>query len=259
MRLSRGPAARAGAKHVHHADEPCCRARCRSESDDNGALLIHCLDVGQPVAAQLAAEEALLARVIGAGTGRWLSFCSPPPAFVLAMVALGLVRILRGPGDADRIMAAQLLGTGGIAVLLLLSQAMPDAGRGGCRADAGVAGGLRLGRLCQSARDPAREADETMSLALDGLTILAVSAGAFFFLAGTVGLLRFPDALSRLHALTKADNLGLGLDRARAAAAGRRVAGGAEAGRRLALHPAGRSRRHPADRAPPLGSDRPAG
>ena len=32
-----------------------------------------------------------------------------------------------------------------------------------------------------------------------------------FFLAGTVGLLRFPDALSRLHALTKADNLGLGL------------------------------------------------
>ena len=50
-----------------------------------------------------------------------------------------------------------------------------------------------------------------MSLALNGLTFLAVSAGAFFFLAGTVGLLRFPDALSRLHALTKADNLGLGL------------------------------------------------
>ena len=34
--------------------------------------------------------------------------------------------------------------------------------------------------------------------------------GAFFYLAGTVGLLRFPDTLSRLHALTKADNLGLG-------------------------------------------------
>lgn len=50
-----------------------------------------------------------------------------------------------------------------------------------------------------------------MSLALDGLTILTVCAGVFFFLAGTVGLLRFPDALSRLHALTKADNLGLGL------------------------------------------------
>ena len=44
--------------------------------------------------------------------------------FVLATVALGLVRILRGPGDADRIMAAQLLGTGGIAALLLLAEAM---------------------------------------------------------------------------------------------------------------------------------------
>lgn len=50
-----------------------------------------------------------------------------------------------------------------------------------------------------------------MSLARDVLTVFAVSAGAFFFLAGTVGLLRFPDSLSRLHALTKADNLGLGL------------------------------------------------
>ena len=44
-------------------------------------------------------------------------------AFVLAMVALGLVRILRGPGDADRMMAAQLLGTGGIAALLLVGVA----------------------------------------------------------------------------------------------------------------------------------------
>lgn len=43
--------------------------------------------------------------------------------FVLATVALGLVRILKGPGKADRIMAAQLLGTGGIASLLMLAQA----------------------------------------------------------------------------------------------------------------------------------------
>lgn len=33
--------------------------------------------------------------------------------------------------------------------------------------------------------------------------------GCGFYLAGTVGLLRFPDTLSRAHALTKADNLGL--------------------------------------------------
>ncbi len=41
--------------------------------------------------------------------------------FVLAMVAVGLLRILRGPDDADRMMAAQLLGTGGIAALLLIA------------------------------------------------------------------------------------------------------------------------------------------
>ena len=50
-----------------------------------------------------------------------------------------------------------------------------------------------------------------MSLAVDLFSVAAIGAGVFFFLAGTVGLLRFPDALSRLHALTKADNLGLGL------------------------------------------------
>ncbi|MEE4376752.1 MAG: monovalent cation/H(+) antiporter subunit G [Candidatus Competibacteraceae bacterium] len=40
---------------------------------------------------------------------------------------------------------------------------------------------------------------------------LLITLGAVFFLAGTAGLVRFPDLFSRLHALTKADNLGLGL------------------------------------------------
>ena len=44
-------------------------------------------------------------------------------AFVLAMVALGLFRILYGPAEADRMMAAQLVGTGGVAVLLLMAVA----------------------------------------------------------------------------------------------------------------------------------------
>ncbi|MCA3366117.1 MAG: monovalent cation/H(+) antiporter subunit G [Roseomonas sp.] len=43
------------------------------------------------------------------------------------------------------------------------------------------------------------------------LAAACVLAGAFFFIAGTIGLLRFGDTLSRVHALTKADNLGLGL------------------------------------------------
>lgn len=37
-----------------------------------------------------------------------------------------------------------------------------------------------------------------------------LATGAVFFLAGTLGLLRFPDVYARLHALTKADNVGLG-------------------------------------------------
>lgn len=45
---------------------------------------------------------------------------------------------------------------------------------------------------------------------IDALSIILILLGALFFLAGTVGLLRFPDIFSRLHALTKADNLGLG-------------------------------------------------
>jgi multicomponent Na+:H+ antiporter subunit F len=47
-------------------------------------------------------------------------FLTAAVGFILAMLALGLVSILRGPGDADRMMAAQLIGTGGIATLLLL-------------------------------------------------------------------------------------------------------------------------------------------
>ena len=49
------------------------------------------------------------------------------------------------------------------------------------------------------------------NLVADIFTIVAICAGGFFFLAGSVGLLRFPDTFTRLHALTKADNLGLGL------------------------------------------------
>ncbi len=47
-------------------------------------------------------------------------------------------------------------------------------------------------------------------IVLEGLAALLVAVGVAFFIAGTVGLLRFPDLFSRLHALVKADNLGMG-------------------------------------------------
>ena len=58
--------------------------------------------------------------------------------FTLLTVAAGLVRILAGPADTDRTMAAQLLGTGGIAALLLVAAAT------GARGAEDVALGLAL-------------------------------------------------------------------------------------------------------------------
>lgn len=46
--------------------------------------------------------------------------------------------------------------------------------------------------------------------ALDYLKFALLAVALLFFVAGTVGLLRFPDLYCRLHALTKADNVGLG-------------------------------------------------
>jgi multicomponent Na+:H+ antiporter subunit F len=42
---------------------------------------------------------------------------------ILLGVALGLARVMRGPSYAERLMALQLLGTGGIAALLLIAYA----------------------------------------------------------------------------------------------------------------------------------------
>lgn len=51
----------------------------------------------------------------------------------------------------------------------------------------------------------------SLEILLDGATLILLLAGAVFFAAGTLGLARFPDVYCRLHALTKADTLGLGL------------------------------------------------
>jgi multicomponent Na+:H+ antiporter subunit G len=45
----------------------------------------------------------------------------------------------------------------------------------------------------------------------DAVAGALIAAGIVFYLAGSIGLLRLPDLYCRLHALTKADNLGLGL------------------------------------------------
>ena len=46
---------------------------------------------------------------------------------------------------------------------------------------------------------------------IEALAILAIFCGLFFFLSGSIGLLRLQDLFSRLHALAKADNVGMAL------------------------------------------------
>ena len=45
-------------------------------------------------------------------------------ALILISVLMGLIRVFKGPTAADRMLAAQLFGTGGVALLLILAQAM---------------------------------------------------------------------------------------------------------------------------------------
>ena len=108
-------------------------------TDESGRLIYHCLDVDQPVVRELGQEEARLVAGAGSCAGTTASawgrgrtracermspeFLVAAAGFVMITVVVGLARILWGPGDADRVMAAQLLGTGGIASLLLVSVA----------------------------------------------------------------------------------------------------------------------------------------
>jgi multicomponent Na+:H+ antiporter subunit F len=45
---------------------------------------------------------------------------------LLGTILVGLLRVLRGPTPADRMLAAQLFGTTGVAMTLLLAEAMEE-------------------------------------------------------------------------------------------------------------------------------------
>jgi multicomponent Na+:H+ antiporter subunit F len=45
-------------------------------------------------------------------------------SFLLFTVVAGLIRVLRGPTPADRMLAAQLFGTTGVAILIVLAKPM---------------------------------------------------------------------------------------------------------------------------------------
>ena len=163
-------------------------------ADENGDLVIHCLDTSQPVLEQLAAEEALFAQALGFRMAM-TDFLVGAAIFILAMVTLGLVRIFRGPTEADRMMSAQLLGSGGVAVLLLLAVAAETPAIVDVALMLALLAAFASVAFVVNARirpERVRDKRPAMRIAVDVFTVVAVSCGAFFFLAGTVGLLRFP-------------------------------------------------------------------
>jgi len=50
-----------------------------------------------------------------------------------------------------------------------------------------------------------------LEIVMNSFGVGFIAAGVFFFAAGTLGLIRFPDVLTRMHATTKCDTLGAGL------------------------------------------------
>ena len=62
------------------------------------------------------------------GRPSMVEFLTAAAILLMAIVAAGLVRLLLGPGIADRLMAVQLLGTGSAGMLLLSASAVPMAG-----------------------------------------------------------------------------------------------------------------------------------
>ncbi len=110
-------------------------------TDEQGALLMHCLAsasrsrrISRRKSGCLCAQSALT------------DFLLATAGVILFTVAVGLVRILSAPADADRIMAAQLIGTGGIGSLLLIAAAT------GVRGVEDVALGLALLRRLRQQR-----------------------------------------------------------------------------------------------------------
>jgi multicomponent Na+:H+ antiporter subunit F len=60
----------------------------------------------------------------GAETTVMEAFYTGMALFLLANVAAGLVRVSIGPQPADRMLTAQLLGSSGVAIFLLLAEAL---------------------------------------------------------------------------------------------------------------------------------------
>jgi multicomponent Na+:H+ antiporter subunit G len=172
------------------------------EEGADGRIILHALTVKQPHAAQMTENEVRLARALGRRPpDAWIFLAQPPscwpwwPSDSCASCAAPR-RNCSAPGDCRP--APGGWGCPGLRMWRWRWRSLPPSSRWHSS---------KPGLRCESKRRNREEGNEGGTQCLHCRGFL----GAFFFLAGTVGLLRFPDTLTRLHALTKADNLGLGL------------------------------------------------
>jgi multicomponent Na+:H+ antiporter subunit F len=80
--------------------------------------------------------------------------------FLLLSLAGGLVRIIRGPTRPDRLLAGQLLGTTGVAILLVLGQALDRPGLRDVALLFALLAAFNVVVFVRSGTDPVRPAGE---------------------------------------------------------------------------------------------------
>ena len=161
-------------------------------------------------------------------------------ALMLSLL-LGLIRVLRGPSAADRLMAAQLLGTTGVGLLLLLAPVL------GIAALIDVALVLALLAVVAVAALTGREVPggRTLTEVIAGALI---AAGILFYLAGSIGLSAPAGHLLPTACPHQGGQPWAGAPGRRAGLAHRRPGGRPQAGPDLAAGPGGERRRGPSHR-----------
>jgi multicomponent Na+:H+ antiporter subunit G len=104
-------------------------------------------------------------------------------------------RVIVGPTSIDRVVAINMIGTKTAVLLIVIGQIF---GRVDMFVDFALAYALLnfIGSIA-----------DMISLALSGLSVICISIGLLFFLGAAVGLIRFPDFYTRMHAAGKGDTL----------------------------------------------------
>ena len=126
---------------------------------------------------------------------------------LLLILVIGLAMLFRMKGRSEKIMVTQFLATVSVGWLMLKGYLSAKT----YLFDVGLVFALLATLTTVSFIMGVRQRGGGMKTLFDIMSGGMLIFGLFFFFSGIVALWRFPDTLCRLHAITKADNLGLGL------------------------------------------------